>query len=360
MKADEKWEAPGNPQVIAGLEFVLERARTRNVRAAAVIYCESAGADVTFLGDESMLYQISFGATMLQRAIMDSVLNIEPMTNRAAANFVRYDLNRDPICFDFVPWLVTAEMTRRREKAPAPLHVVFAANANAITPHAHLRKHFVDGVFRPALSLFGAVEGVVGDRTRREAPDGFREMANWHRLGEPIPEMSVPPDTLLSMRDQLQGRKPVTITLREAPYSKYRNSNLDEWRKLATWLRERGDDVIVVRDSACAWEAFDGFETCPDASVDLLKRAALYETAKCNLFVQNGPSCLAFFGKVPWLLFALVSKELPEKFSQPEVWQSFMSVNDEGQLLWATDKQRIIYGLDNFETMRTAYEELGL
>ena len=352
-------KVPGNDAVIEGLELALKRARQGTVRAVGVILCEH-GADSRFIGDENSRPNCYFGAGLLQRIIMDSLGTVQDMKDQPPANVVSFDVNLNQVCFDFIPWLATQEMIRRREGAPAPLRVIFKASPYAINNYAVLRAGFIRDVIRPSLPLFGATEGYIGERARERGFAGLRDVAAGFNDGEEVPTITVPEPAMEATRKALQGRKPVTITLRETEYSTHRNSNIEEWRKLAMWLCSRGEDVIIIRDTAKASEGFPGFEICPAASKDLHTRSALYTQAKCNLFVQNGPFSLAQFSKTPWLLFASVDDEQPEEYNRPDKWGVFVPTNAEGQLLWATPQQRIIYGKDDFEVMQPAYEELGL
>jgi hypothetical protein len=360
MREVENKAVLGNAEVVEGLERLLARARKGAMRAAAVICCEFQGSDATFLGDQSARPHIFFGCNVMSRVLLDSVVSAEKLPDAPPADFVRYDLNMDPVCFDFIPWLVSREMTRRREGAPAPLKVAFTANPNAITESAVTRALFVQNVLRPALALFGAVE--TKDATgRREDHVGLRDIAHAFRAGEEVPQVEVPALHAERMRIALAGSRPVTLTLREAAYGTHRNSNLLEWLKLARWLRDRGEEVVIVRDAAMAHDdQFYEFEAWPAASRDLHWRAALYAQSKCCLFVQNGPFGLACFSKVPWLMFAWVGDDQPDQFNQPEQWRLFMGTDVGGQIPWATDKQRMIYQPDTFENMRQAYEELAL
>jgi hypothetical protein len=354
---DVAYRAPGNDQVILGLERTLERARLGAIRAATVIICEHMSTEAAYFGDENARININFGIDMLKRAIMDDVARTG--NKDAPANQVLYDFNKDPISFDFIPWLATAEMARRREGASAPLNVSFVAKPPSImTPHDN--NPFIDSVIRPAVTLFGAVENTESQKVRHPFFVGLRDVGRAHANGEEVPQLVIPQEAAAVMRTSLQGRNPVTITLRESERHPQRNSNLDEWYKFAMWLCESGEDVVFVRDTAMAHETIPGFAICPEASTHLHTRAALYTQAKCNCFVANGPFALAIHTQVPWLLFASVGADDPEECHKPENWHMVMPTNGEGQLPWATARQRVIYEPDKFEAMRAAYEALYL
>jgi hypothetical protein len=90
-------------------------------------------------------------------------------------------------------------------------------------------------------------------------------------------------------------------------------------------------------------------------------RAALYEQAKANLFVSNGPNTLALFGERPWLDF--VQMEPPESVyyaNTPLFWETHVGVKVGEQLPWSKPNQRIVWQSDTYENIRTAWEALPL
>ena len=95
----------------------------------------------------------------------------------------------------------------------------------------------------------------------------------------------------------------ITITLREASHQEDRNSRLEEWIKVADWLEHQGYEVVFVRDTEKAEETISGYTISPEASLDLLYRGALYESAKMNLFTANGPAALCTVtNDIPYLM----------------------------------------------------------
>jgi hypothetical protein len=348
----------GNSLVVAGLEKAVERAKGGTVRAVAIIFCEHQGVDIVLTGDEKAHAPISLGADLLKHVIINSVINVQHLgTTQPPANLARYDFATDPICFDFVPWLVTAEMVRRRANIPPPLRVGFTRSAAALREETAYKRQFIERVIKPSLALFGAIEDMsAGTLGRRTDYVGLRDIARACREGEEVPRIRVPPTSLAEAARKLGGRPPVTLTLRETESAHVnRNSSIEDWMMLAHWLRERGEHVIVVRDTAAAREPFADFETWPEASEDLHTRAALYESARLNMFSLNGPWGLAYFGSRPWLTFAVVDDD-QEDCNTPAWWQAFMGLNADKQLPWAGPAQRIVYARDSFEEMRAAFE----
>lgn len=366
---------PGNAEVVDGLIKAAERASGRKVivtderlstsgglaKAVAMVFCEEGGADCMYLGDIQARAQVVYGCELMKHMLVTSTsMNVRPLTPTITADFVKYDLTSDPICFDFVPWMVTAEMRRRQEGAPGPLKVAFVRHPGSLAPVTDQKWQFFLNVIRPSMELFGAVEDAAAANGRHEEYCGLREIALMHKGGIEVPKIKVPEPAMQAIRNRLGNRNPVTLTLREGPSYQHRNSDVEEWDKLAQWFSREGEDVIVVRDTARASEPFGPFEICPEASQNLHMRAALYEQSKCNLFVTNGPWGLAYFGSKPWLTFATITDDQPEGFNRPEWWGRYMGLNEDKQLPWATPQQRIVYENDKFENMKAAYKALQI
>lgn len=282
------------------------------------------------------------------------------MMDPPADNAACYDLGEAPASWDFVTWLVNAEMDRRARNIAAPLKVAFVPGPkdgfrdDALPVDAEGRQRFLDNVMRPALSLVGAVEDVTAANGRKH---GYLLNEIVARGGEP-PQLvsqvsSVVTDWLKSRR--FKPGEYITITLREAEHWPQRNSNIAAWTKFAY---ECGVPVVFVRDTAKADQRLSlPFTICPEASRDVHFRAALYDKAKCNLLVSNGPAMLLFFGRAPFLYF----KPLCEDYGpgDPEWWTRAMGIEIGGQLPWASDRQRIIWADDTLENIQQAWAEFG-
>jgi hypothetical protein len=261
-----------------------------------------------------------------------------------------------PASWDFLQWLINAQIARLHF-GHETLGVHFKPgpsdgfrNDNLARP-LDQRIAILENVMRPALALVGAEEIDEGDPSDLMYMTRFA--VDYHKRGGKVPFYQVPQGALDEVAADLKGRSPLVITLREAKYWPERNSQLGEWVKFAQTC---GDDVIFVRDTAKADEPIDGFETCPRASRDLLYRAALMQTARCNLFVANGPFILALYGQAPWLNFGALRPNLEYSPGQPRWWEKNMGVQVGKQFPWATQDQRVIWGgSDTLENINTAW-----
>lgn len=141
--------------------------------------------------------------------------------------------------------------------------------------------------------------------------------------------------------------KLLTITLRETPYWPTRNSNISEWQKVARHFMNKGHDVKIVRDTANATRALPGFTTFPDASMSLQARLKLYEDARLNLFVNNGPAWLGLLAaNVSLFICKMESPDAPcvnaDFFKACGLARGEQLDRPNCRILWADDKADLI------------------
>lgn len=248
-------------------------------------------------------------------------------------------------------------MTRIRSKAPGPLRVGFWLGRNGktgLTGDHSQRDRMLENVCRPALRLIGAIEDPVATKGKFKEFFSYRDIVKACKDGETVPKFR----SGLSLVGIIPGY--VTITLREASYWPERNSKLPEWIRFAHYLRQRGERVIFIRDTANANEPIEGFDTLPRASTDLLFRMSVYENAKCNLFVSNGPVSLGFFSNVPFLKFFSVDPNCIYNAGRPQYWTECAGISEGEQFPWLGPTQRLIWKPDFFTNLVVAWEELDI
>lgn len=248
------------------------------------------------------------------------------------ASFACYHCNNVPNGFDFLTWLMTQEIYRVDEGAPAPLKVAFWRGRNP-QPNA-----WIDHVYRPLIAIIGGVED---DRAlRRMGADVHvtRTMAAMYRVGAKLPKLS-------AAQDHDVPRNAITITLRECDSFPHRNSDLLTWYEFAKTLKAQGERVIFVRDTSKATEPLTGCETSVAASLNLDVRMCLYQNSKLNFFVSNGPMMLAALTQnIPYITF-VQPEEMDSKYdaNKPTFWKLKMGVQMGEQFPWAGSHQRIIW-----------------
>ena len=342
--------ASGNPEVQAFFEMWLAKAKEGRMRYAAVIACESPlHVDVDHAGSLGCEFAANFGVDLLKQ----NIFGVKRPGGSAGlgADFVRYDLSRAPIGWDFASWIIDQEMTRVRQGAPAPLKVAFVGDIGRRRWGPN-ETQILEKVMRPLIPLIGAVENPIAMQAEvRKEFYMLRYVTEAARKGEEVPQFKAP--------DAGTVHDYVTITLREADYWPHRNSNLAAWSKLANELRRRGENVVFVRDTAKANEMFEDFLTSAEAALNVTARAKLYAQAKANLFVANGPWSLALFGKRPWLMFNQVSPDDPFDANKPSLWKDFHGIAEGEQFPWSASDQRIIWEADDEHMLLRAWDDLA-
>ena len=360
----------GNAEVIALLERWIARAKLGQINYVALAAAEGPiHVYHDFAGLRGMEFAANWGLDVLKARIQNQQATLDPPvpdTSVTADRFV-WLATRGPACFDFFAWLVMAEMHRLREKAPGPLRVGFYwgkdGSMERILQTAG-RRQMYRNVIIPSLAFVGAVEDdtCIGNGRVMERYT-FVDIVKACRLGEDVPLFTPSAGAVAAIKDFIDcsgtvWKPPITITLREAAYSSHRNSNLDEWLKFAEYLTAQGERVVFVRDTSHAMDKITGYETCPAASVDIDVRLALYEGAKCNLFVSNGPWSLALFGTAPWLMFNQIDALDPYPPNTAQWWRQFHGIDQGEQFPWSRPDQRIVWQRDTFANMTKAWEEL--
>ncbi len=151
---------------------------------------------------------------------------------------------------------------------------------------------------------------------------------------------------------------PLVITLREASHHSQRNSDLSAWLIFAFKRERAGEKVIFVRDTERATEPLGEFTTYPIASLDVRVRCALYERARCNLFVANGPIALAYFGIRPFLIFKPITDDEYTPASEAW-WRHNVGVAPGEQYPWSLPTQRIVWEDDTLKNIEKAWADLS-
>lgn len=334
-----------NPVVIDLLEAYLEAARKGNFDSVAIAmtgYPDRAALD--FAGDVVLEKATREALGLLVDRVDESIaIRALPKPNpQLGYDYAVYNCMEGPLGFDYLVWLIYAEMIRRRAGAPAPLKVAFWMGSKE-TGRLSLRdRHqWVDGVFRPALCLIGAVEDPTAMRGHSHQVYVTRPIVEAARHGQEIPRLG-PPQA---------GHQHITITLREADHEPARNSNLDAWLRFAVYLGRIGERVTIIRDYVKAHEPLGHYLTNPLHSTDLMSRMDLYESAKANLFVSNGPTILAIFGSRPWLQF------VRDADGTPEFWRDKIGLSPGEQYPWSAPDQRVIWKPDAYDNIVSAWDE---
>jgi hypothetical protein len=326
------------------------------------------------------------------------VVTKAPPSNHAAIDssstlYAFYDLGVAPVSFDFLWFLVGAELERQRREL-GQIHVVIVPGLygglrresrdleNSITPEE--RRARVNTMLVPACSLLPSLGGITVAASRAQA-EGIMELAGSKifpaRYEPAFPCYPGPQEPLRVAREQgarigvlratsvdlaavdnrltahRRGCRVVTITLRGYDYVPTRNSNIPAWTEFARRLDPERFSVVFVPDTAqCFSRApaeLQNFLVFREAAVALGLRMALYERAYLNLGVNNGPMGLCWLNdQTRYITFKMLSDVAPQ--TTPEYMQ-FLGFEIGKSLPFATPWQQWVWAEDELEVIENAF-----
>lgn len=346
----------GNKEIISCLEQYLTTAKKHQFGCLGILMLGHPGvACIDFVGDVSLEWSLREAIEILKGRLNKSIDNwMLPFQDKTLdASYVCYNVANAPLGFDFINWLVTQEMYRISVGAPAPLKVGFWVGKDVEEEgKVDGRLPWLNNVFRPALGFIGAVEDEKGKVGIAQQMYATRQIVHMLKEGNPVPVFKPKGNYDLP-------KGVVTITLREADHWKHRNSNLEAWLKFADDLKQKGERVVFVRDTAKATEPLYEWETCPEASIDLDKRMWLYDNAKANLFVSNGPQTLCLYNDKPWLMFVPLEDDSSTYTPNTrKFWIEKQGIAPGEQYPWSSPQQKLVWAPDTYENIKEAYGKL--
>ena len=157
-----------------------------------------------------------------------------------------------------------------------------------------------------------------------------------------------------------QGRKPVTITLRESDYNENQNSNTDAWLEFADGLDTEKFIPIFIQDTERIFYAdlrdFERFVVCIPAAINLQLRMALYELSWLNMFVPNGPGELCRHNAATrYLYFKVITSDGD---TTSKVLIASQGIELGGQLPYATKYQRLVWAPDEVDVINREFNAM--
>jgi hypothetical protein len=363
----------GNKEAKMLLDHIGSIVDQGRVSAVAIIYSDNSGVDSAYVAQSGISETwLNLGLDLCKTGMMKKLMARQaPASDTEVggprkANRAIFNAQNLTLGYDFLAWLVAAEMNRIKHKEPGPLEIGFAVGPDwavrpkdkIIGPQWDFDHMMMDNVALPLVKMIGAVPATKVDETFYWPTNScFRGAVDLYDEGIAIPKLSHDSAAALAMAKH-KGK--ITITLREATHWTQRNSRLGEWLEIADWLRdEQGEEVLFIRDTAKASEPIQGFKTEPMASTDINCRAAVYAGAKCNLFISNGPGTLDWFcGDTPSLMFIPLSKTDDYKCSDPDWWEAHHGIPARSQFPWFPEHKKIIWEQATFDVVTEAYTEL--
>lgn len=235
-----------------------------------------------------------------------------------------YDLSVGPVSFDFVTFLVKAEIARRGAGAQR-LHVVIVPFEAGVAGMFRDKSQFYDehearwrlhNICLPACALFNATVTLSTgwDQARLlktdavYPPDWDRQtlkdrrhlvgdIITAARAGVEVPVMSASVQARRKVSKLYDGRRVVTVTMRQT-YLAERNSDPVAWLYALQHIESRGFHVRVLDDVGVALARGFGYG---ELNLDL--RMAMYQEAALNLQANNGCASLCWFSDRPYVMF---------------------------------------------------------
>jgi hypothetical protein len=307
-----------------------------------------------------------------------------------------YDLGVAPVTYDFLWFLVGAELERRRREL-ASVHAVIVPG-----PRGGLRKetpeleHALDATTRrarifsmlvPSCSLLPSLGGVTiaGSRAQAEQLVNVAEGAVFPDRYEPaLPVYPGPQEPLRAAREERApvaalraapadlrmvatwlathgcDRRVVTITLRAYDYVPGRNSNISAWAAFARGLDGTRFSVVIVPDSEQCFTGVPavlrGLPIFSEAALAPGLRMALYQSAYLNLGVNNGPMGLCWLNaETRYITFKILNDGAPQTSAE---YMKFLGFEIGCSLPFASPWQRWVWAEDESPIIEDAFAEM--
>ncbi len=280
-----------------------------------------------------------------------------------------YDLAVGPVSFDFVTFLVKAEIAKRKAGADQ-LHMVIVPFTRGLAGMFRDKTQFYDehearwrlwNICIPACQLIGASVTLATDWDQaRRLNRGITWPTDWDRQtlndrrhlvgdlissargGQQIPTLQASEHARRKVREAYAKlNKPmVTMTLRST-YLRERNSDRAAWQRAAIHIEAKGYAVAFLEDTSTALANGYGY-----GELNLDVRMACYQEAALNLQANNGAASLCWFSDKPYRMFGagVPSMEWDGLFVKQglplgETWP------------WAGQQQKLVYGPTTLEQM---------
>lgn len=281
-----------------------------------------------------------------------------------------YDLAVGPVSFDFIPFLIRAEMARE-DAGCDRLHVVIVPAQNGVGGMFRDKRNLYDehemrwrlwNLVIPACQLIGATVTLTtswaqAKQLRSDAvyPEDWdcqslnqkayllRPILDAARAGRNIPKLHASEHARRNVAGYFAGKgKPVATITNRNTYEETRNTVAES----APIARAMVNDFAVIGIEDTADELRRGYGY---GGLNLDLRMACYELATMNIVGNNGPAVLLWFSDAPyWHFGAAMPFKHWRKFWEEHVG---LDVGAEQQLPWAGKNQKLIYKPMSVEAM---------
>ena len=302
---------------------------------------------------------------------------------------VFYDLNCNPITFDFAYFLVGAEVFAK-QNGKSKLFIWFVQKNKDFIKDERYLKHVdedsqnwrFNNILIPLARMHAACSGYG------ILSDGFHleELVNndliypqkYSRRLSPVMNYqeimrSISLSSFRGLQTSLQGQKYinswknyskisspiVSITLRNYGYDPSRNSNIKEWVKFADWLSRGGYTPVFIPDVDACWQPDDTLGShlvFTDACWNLEIRMAFYNSCFLSFFYSNGVGALAQLNKnIRCISMNPIIEDSLEAFG--DRYEDYGLKPDQRRYDFAEPFQWLSWKRDSFENIKSEFLE---
>jgi hypothetical protein len=302
---------------------------------------------------------------------------------------VFYDLNCNPITFDFAYFLVGAEVFAK-QNGKSKLFIWFVQKNKDFIKDERYLKHVdedsqnwrFNNILIPLARMHAAYTGFgilpQGTSVKKYIkdgliyPEGF--CANYSpRFNYKDLRGSISLSSFRGLQTSLQGQKYinswknyskisspiVSITLRNYGFDPSRNSNIKEWVKFADWLSRGGYTPVFIPDVDACWQPDDTLGShlvFTDACWNLEIRMAFYNSCFLSFFYSNGVGALAQLNKnIRCISMNPIIEDSLEAFG--DRYEDYGLKPDQRRYDFAEPFQWLSWKRDSFENIKSEFLE---
>jgi hypothetical protein len=154
----------------------------------------------------------------------------------------------------------------------------------------------------------------------------------------------------------------VVITLRQYDYDVVRNSNIIEWSKFAKWVKLQAYTPIFIPDTDSCWfnnKQLDEFLIFTEPCWNIGLRIALYELAFVNFFYSNGTGAICLMNKnTNYIVMNPIIEDSLHAKSQ--VYEDYGLTKGQRRYDFAKKYQLLSWKRDTFENIRDEFLEFKI
>jgi hypothetical protein len=162
------------------------------------------------------------------------------------------------------------------------------------------------------------------------------------------------------MKRNVYPAVPVTVTFRNFGFEPFKNSDVAEWSRILSSVRDKRVKFVLVPDYYDAFNELaiqgDHVVCCDEATLTVPFRAAIYSAAAFNIFETNGTWAIGYLSRtINYLTFMRL---LEKGSSSIERYRVNDGLDHGGQLWGAGEFQRIVWNSESTDAMASAIDRM--